>query len=140
MDYKLELVLLPVTDVDRAKDFYMQQAGFNLDVDHHASDAFRVVQLTPPGSACSITFGIGITEAAPGSVKGLHLVVNDIVAAREELVGRGLEAGEIFHFDSGAQKPGVDPEHRNYGSYVPFSDPDGNTWLLQEVGHVKASS
>jgi catechol 2,3-dioxygenase-like lactoylglutathione lyase family enzyme len=140
VDYKLELVLLPVTDVDRAKDFYMNRLGFNLDVDHHASDTFRVVQLTPPGSACSITFGIGITEAAPGSVQGLHLVVNDIVAAREELVGRGLDAGEIFHYASGARAPGVDPEHHNYASYVSFSDPDGNSWLLQEVGHVKPSA
>jgi catechol 2,3-dioxygenase-like lactoylglutathione lyase family enzyme len=138
MDYKLELVLLPVTDVDRAKDFYMNRLGFNLDVDHHASDTFRVVQLTPPGSACSICFGIGVTTAPPGCIQGLHLVVNDIVAAREELVGRGLEAGEIFHYGPGGREPGVDPERRNYASYVPFSDPDGNSWLVQEVGHDKA--
>jgi catechol 2,3-dioxygenase-like lactoylglutathione lyase family enzyme len=140
VDYKLELVLLPVTDVDRAKDFYMNRLGFNLDVDHHASDTFRVVQLTPPGSACSITFGIGITTTPPGSIQGLHLVVNDILAARAELVGRGLEAGEIFHYASGERAPGVDPERHNYGSYVSFSDPDGNSWLLQEVGHVKPSA
>src|SRR5262245_17684467 len=118
----------------------MNRAGFNLDVDHQASDTFRVVQLTPPGSACSICFGIGITTSSPGCIQGLHLVVNDIVAAREELVGRGLEIGEIFHFESGGRLPGVDPEHRNYASYAPFSDPDGNSWMVQEVGHIKASS
>ncbi|MGH3059237.1 MAG: glyoxalase superfamily protein, partial [Gaiellaceae bacterium] len=98
MDLKLELVLVPVADVDRAKDFYTDKAGFNLDVDHKAGDDFRVVQLTPPGSACSISFGKGITKAAPGSVEGLHLVVTDIVAARDELVGRGVDVAEIFHF------------------------------------------
>jgi catechol 2,3-dioxygenase-like lactoylglutathione lyase family enzyme len=140
MDFKLELVLLPVSDVDRAKKFYMEQAGFNLDVDHHASDTFRVVQLTPPGSACSITFGIGIVQTPPGSVQGLHLVVNDIVAARAELVGRGLDASEIFHFGESGQAPGLHPERRNYGSYVSFSDPDGNSWLVQEVGYQQPSS
>jgi catechol 2,3-dioxygenase-like lactoylglutathione lyase family enzyme len=137
VDYKLELVLIPVTDVDRAKAFYMEKAGFNLDVDHHASDKFRVVQLTPPGSACSITFGIGITDAAPGSVRGTHLVVSDIEAARSELKGRGLDVGEIRHFKSGAWLPGADPEHSNYNSFADFSDPDGNTWTLQEVWHAE---
>ena len=133
MDLKLELVLLPVTDVDRAKDFYTDKAGFNLDVDHSAGDDFRVVQLTPPGSACSISVGKGITKAAPGSVEGLHLVVTDIVAARDELVGRGVDVGEIFHFGESGQAPGPHPERADYGSFASFSDPDGNTWVLQEA-------
>src|SRR5262245_16315126 len=132
MNFRLELVLLPVTDIDRAKAFYEQQAGFNLDVDHDAGD-FRVVQLTPPGSSCSISFGKGITETAPGSVKGLHLCVDDIVAARDELVGGGVEVEEIFHFEQGARKPGVDPERGRYNSFAGFSDPDGNSWVLQEA-------
>src|SRR5689334_25412984 len=98
MDWKLELVILPVTDVDRAKAFYSEQLGFHVDVDHHPSDTFRVVQLTPPGSACSISVGIGLTQAAPGSVKGLHLVVNDIEAAHAALAERSVAASEIFHF------------------------------------------
>jgi catechol 2,3-dioxygenase-like lactoylglutathione lyase family enzyme len=133
VDWKLELVLLPVTDVDRAKTFYIENVGFNLDVDHQASEAFRVVQLTPPGSACSISFGIGITSATPGSVKGLHLVVYDIEAARAELAGRGVNVSEVRHFKDGSWSPGADPEHRNYNSFADFSDPDGNTWVLQEV-------
>jgi catechol 2,3-dioxygenase-like lactoylglutathione lyase family enzyme len=132
VDWKLELVLLPVSDVDRAKTFYIEKVGFNLDVDH-AADQFRVVQLTPPGSACSITIGIGITDATPGSVRGLHLVVEDILAARAELTQRGVDASEIFHFESGKRAPGPDPERRNYGSFVSFNDPDGNSWVVQEV-------
>ena len=135
MDWKLELVLLPVTDVDRAKTFYSEKLGFHVDVDHQASDTFRVVQLTPPGSACSISIGVGITQAVPGSVQGLHLVVTDIEAARAELVDRGVAAGEIFHFESGQQAPGPDPERRDYGSFLAFSDPDGNSWVVQEVKH-----
>jgi len=133
VDWKLELVLLPVTDVDRAKTFYSEKLGFHVDVDHHPSDEFRVVQLTPPGSACSISIGIGITQAAPGSVQGLHLVVTDIEAASAELAERGVAAGEIFHFDSGQQALGPDPERRDYGSFLAFSDPDGNSWVVQEV-------
>src|SRR2546430_15187588 len=132
VELKLELVLITVSDVDRAKAFYVENVGFNLVVDHRASEEFRVVQLTPPGSACSITFGVGITDAAPGSVRGTHLVVSDIEAARAELVGRGLEVGEIRHFKSGTWQPGPDPEHSDYNSFADFSDPDGNTWLLQE--------
>jgi len=137
MDFKLELVLIPVADVDRAKAFYTEKAGFKLDVDHQAGESFRVVQLTPPGSACSITFGIGITDAAPGSVRGTHLVVSDIEAARAELVERGLEVTEIRHFnvESSAWLPGPDPEHADYASFADFSDADGNTWILQEVHH-----
>src|SRR5215212_2064895 len=134
MEWKLELVLVPVSDVDRAKTFYTEKVGFNLDVDHRAGDEFRVVQLTPPGSACSISMGIGITDAVPGSVRGLHLVVSDIEAARAELAERGLDIGEIFHFESGKQVPGPDPERRDYGSFLSFSDPDGNSWVVQEVG------
>jgi catechol 2,3-dioxygenase-like lactoylglutathione lyase family enzyme len=132
MDLKLELVLIPVTDVDRAKDFYVEKAGFNLDVDHQAGDEFRVVQMTPPGSACSITVGNGITDAVPGSVRGTHLVVSDIEAARAELVGRGLDVSEVRHMTPSGWMPGPDPERRDYNSFADFSDPDGNTWVLQE--------
>jgi len=131
---KLELVLVPVSDVDRAKTFYTENVGFNLDVDHRAGDEFRVVQMTPPGSACSISIGIGITDAAPGSVRGTHLVVSDIEAARASLVGRGVDVSEIRHLESGKWVPGPDPEHRDYGSFADFRDPDGNTWVLQERG------
>ena len=131
MDLKLELVLVPVSDVDRAKAFYTEQAGFHLDVDHRAGD-FRVVQMTPPGSACSISVGTGLTDAPPGSTKGLHLVVTDIEAARAELVGRGVEVSEIRHLGSGGWAPGADPEHTDYNSFADFGDPDGNTWVLQE--------
>ncbi|HZD02593.1 MAG TPA: glyoxalase superfamily protein [Actinomycetes bacterium] len=134
MDLKLELVLIPVSDVDRAKAFYVERAGFNLDVDHRAGEAFRVVQMTPPGSACSIAVGTGITDAAPGSVRGTHLVVSDIEAVRAELLGRGVDVGEIRHLESGGWVPGPDPERRDYGSFAGFSDPDGNSWVLQERG------
>jgi catechol 2,3-dioxygenase-like lactoylglutathione lyase family enzyme len=132
VDYKLELVLVPVTDVDRAKTFYTEKVGFNLDVDTSPVEGFRVVQMTPPGSTCSITVGTGITDAPPGCIRGLHLVVTDIEAARAELVERGLDVGEVRHFDAGEWMPGPDPERRNYNSFADFSDPDGNTWVLQE--------
>ncbi|HEY7949037.1 MAG TPA: VOC family protein [Acidimicrobiales bacterium] len=134
MDWKLALVVVPVSDVDRAKAFYMEQAGFNLDVDHSAGDDFRVVQLSPPGSACGIALMRNI-EAA-GSVQGLHLVVSDIDAGRAELVGRGTDASDVFHFESGVQMPGPDPQRSDYGSFLSFSDPDGNSWLVQEVGRT----
>jgi catechol 2,3-dioxygenase-like lactoylglutathione lyase family enzyme len=140
MDFKLELVIIPVSDVDRAKAFYTEKAGFTLDVDHRAGDTFRVVQMTPPGSACSISVGVGITDAAPGSVRGMHLVVNDIEAARAELVGRGVEASEIFHFEAGQQRPGPDPQRSDYGSFLSFGDPDGNNWVVQEVGRGKPAA
>jgi catechol 2,3-dioxygenase-like lactoylglutathione lyase family enzyme len=133
MDFKLELVLVPVSDVDRAKEFYVERCGFNLDVDHQPSETFRVVQITPPGSACSLTIGIGITDAAPGSYRGTHLVVADIEAARAELVGRGVDVSETRHMGSNGWEPGPDPERRDYGSFADFSDPDGNTWVLQEA-------
>jgi predicted enzyme related to lactoylglutathione lyase len=132
MDLKLELVVVPVTDVDRAKAFY-EQAGFTCDVDHRTGDTFRVVQLTPPGSACSITIGTGLTEATPGSYQALHLVVTDIEAARAELVGKGVDVSEPFHFGESGQAPGFHPERADYGTFASFSDPDGNGWLLQEV-------
>ncbi len=132
MDFKLELVAIPVTDVDRAKDFYIR-AGFNADHDHRVSDELRFVQLTPPGSACSISIGTGITGKPPGSVEGIHLIVADIEAARDQLVRRGVEPSEIFHFGPGGRQPGLDPERRDYGSFLGFSDPDGNSWVVQEV-------
>jgi catechol 2,3-dioxygenase-like lactoylglutathione lyase family enzyme len=132
VDWKLELVLVPVSDVDRAKTFYTEKAGFNVDLDHRAGDDFRVVQLTPPGSACSISIGTGITEAAPGSVQGLHLVVSDIEAARAELVKRGVDVSEVKHFESGRWVPGPDPLRRSFSSYAFFTDPDGNGWVVQE--------
>ena len=132
MDFKLELVLIPVSDVDRAKEFYVETCGFTLDVDHQPNDEFRVVQITPPGSACSLTFGIGITDAAPGSTRGTHLVVTQIEAARAELVERGVEVSEIRHMTPDGWQPGADPEHSDYNSFADFSDPDGNTWVLQE--------
>jgi len=140
VDFKLELVLLPVSDVDRAKAFYAERAGFHVDVDHRPSDAFRVVQMTPPGSACSFTFGVGITEMKPGSVQGLHLVVADIEAARAELVGRGVEVSEIRHLEEGEWRPGPDPQHRDYDSFADFKDPDGNVWILQEVPRAGAGA
>jgi catechol 2,3-dioxygenase-like lactoylglutathione lyase family enzyme len=131
VDWKLELVVLPVSDVDRAKAFYTDRVGFALDVDFKAGTDFRVVQLTPPGSACSVT--LMRNEDAPGSVQGLHLVVRDIDAARAELVARGAPVSDVFHFAEGVQVPGADPKRRDYGSFCSFSDPDGNGWLLQEV-------
>ena len=133
MEWKLELVVVPVSDVDRAKHFYSEQVGFVVDLDTSAGDAFRVVQMTPPGSACSITIGLGITKATPGSIEGLHLVVTDIDAARAELAGRGVDIGEAFHFDAGGRVSGPHPERADYGSYLAFSDPDGNSWVVQEV-------
>jgi catechol 2,3-dioxygenase-like lactoylglutathione lyase family enzyme len=134
MDWKLENVLLPVADVDRAKEFYAR-LGFHLDVDHQPNDEFRVVQFTPPGSACSVTFGIGITDREPGSVQGLHLVVTDVEAAHADLVGRGIDVSEPYHYGAEGQAPGVDPAHADFSTYVSFSDPDGNSWLVQERGY-----
>ena len=135
MDLKLELVVVPVSDVDRAKAFYADQLGFNVDVDISPSDTVRVVQLTPPGSACSITIGTGLTPTKPGTYQGLHLVVTDIEAARAELAGRGMEVSEPFHFGAEGQAPGLHPDRADYGTYLSFSDPDGNGWLVQEVKH-----
>jgi catechol 2,3-dioxygenase-like lactoylglutathione lyase family enzyme len=136
MEFKLEVIVLPVSDVDRAKAFY-QSIGFRLDVDHRASDEFRVIQLTPPGSACSITFGIGVAQGEPGSYQGLHLVVTDIEAAHAWLSERGAPVSEPFHFGAEGQAPGLHPERIDYGTYLSFSDPDGNGWLVQEVHHAR---
>jgi catechol 2,3-dioxygenase-like lactoylglutathione lyase family enzyme len=140
VDWTLELVVVPVSDVDRAKAFYIDKAGFRLLVDTAAgpdgaspSSDFPVVQLAPPGSACAIAIGTGLGSMLPGSLHGLHLVVSDIEAARAELVGRGAEVGEPFHFGAAGQTPGLDPERRSYATFMPFQDPDGNTWLVQEV-------
>ena len=134
IDLKLEVVAIPVSDIDRAKQFY-SRLGWRLDADFVGGDNFRGVQFTPPGSPASIHFGKGVTSAAPGSAQGLFLVVSDIEAARAELVGRGVDVGEIFHVAGPGHPPipGPDPERRSYFSYVSFRDPDGNTWLLQEV-------
>jgi catechol 2,3-dioxygenase-like lactoylglutathione lyase family enzyme len=131
---KLEVVVIPVSDVERAKRFY-ESLGWRLDGDFVAGDEFRGIQFTPPGSACSIHFGKGLTSAAPGSASGLYLVVTDIEAARDELVDRGVEVSEVFH-RAGPGKPpmeGRDPGRHSYASFATFADPDGNTWLLQEI-------
>jgi predicted enzyme related to lactoylglutathione lyase len=131
VDLKLEAIVVPVSDVDTAKKFY-ERAGFNLDVDHRPNESFRVVQLTPPGSACSIIIGKGVSSVTPGSAQGLHLVVTDIEASRADLVGRGVDVSELFHFGPGGQEPGLDPQRADYGSFASFTDPDGNGWMLQE--------
>jgi catechol 2,3-dioxygenase-like lactoylglutathione lyase family enzyme len=137
MDYKLELVLIPVSDVDRAKKFYLDNAGFGLIVDTPIGDGMRVVQVTPPGSHCAIGFGTGVTAAAPGSAQGLHLVVSDIVAARAELTERGVAVSEVRHLESGRWVDGPHPQRSNYESFADFTDPDGNIWILQEVDRDK---
>jgi len=133
MDCKLEVVVVPVSDVDRAKDFYIGKLGFHEDVDFQPSDAFRVVQVTPAGSACSITFGTGLSQVAPGTYQGMHLVVTDIEAARSELVEAGVDVSEPYHFGAEGQANGLHPERASYGTYLSFADPDGNGWLVQEV-------
>jgi catechol 2,3-dioxygenase-like lactoylglutathione lyase family enzyme len=140
MEFKLEVAVIPVTDVDTAKDFY-QSLGWRLDADFATGDDFRVIQVTPPGSLASVIFGTGITAATPGSVESLYLVVDDIDAARDELVARGVAVSEIFHDAGGvfhhvgtvSRVPGPDPERRSYASFASFQDPDGNKWVLQEV-------
>jgi catechol 2,3-dioxygenase-like lactoylglutathione lyase family enzyme len=140
VDLKVEIIVLPVSDVDRAKEFY-KSIGFREDVDYVGEEGFRVVHVTPPGSAASIIIGDGLTDAAPGSAQGIHLVVDDIVAAREELVARGVEASEIFHDAGGVfhhagttdRVAGPHPERQSYGSFLSFEDPDGNGFVLQEV-------
>ncbi|HET7734890.1 MAG TPA: glyoxalase superfamily protein [Nocardioidaceae bacterium] len=136
MDWKIEVIVVPVTDVDRAKAFYVDQMGFTLDVDHHPNEHFRVVQTTPPGSGCSITFGINVGGGEPGSVKGIHLCVNDIVAALDHLESHGVKNGGIKHFDAtGQMQDGPHPERIDFGSYIFLDDPDGNSWAVQEVKH-----
>ena len=131
MDWRLEVVVIPVSDVDRAKRFYEEQLGFHVDTDTRMSDAFRVVQTTPPGSACSVTFGEGLSQMEPGSVKGLQLCVSDIEAARAQLVEHDVEVSPVVHFDDGVQAEGAGGD---YNSFVFFNDPDGNGWAVQQVG------
>ena len=131
VDLKLEAVALPVSDVDRAKQFY-ENLGWRLDADIALGEDFRIVQLTPPHSECSIHFGKGLTTAAPGSAQRLLLTVSDIDAARAELISRGANVGDVFHLDRGPV-PGPDPQGRTYQTYASFKDPDGNSWLLQEI-------
>jgi predicted enzyme related to lactoylglutathione lyase len=131
MDWKLELIIVPVSDVDVAKAFYAEQVGFHVDVDHSAGEDFRIVQLTPPGSAASIT--LMKNPDAAGSLRGLHLVVNDIDAAREALVAGGVEVTGPYHFGAGGAMDGPDPERRDYATFLSFNDPDGTGWLVQEV-------
>ncbi|SAL72817.1 Glyoxalase-like domain protein [Caballeronia terrestris] len=140
IDMKLEVVVIPVADVDRAKQFYAS-LGWRLDVDIEKDGQFRVVHFTPPGSQCSLLFGKGVTTEAPGSLQGLHLIVSDVVAAREGLVGRGVDVSEVFHDVGGlfhhageeGRLSGPHPERASYGSFASFSDPDGNGWVFQEV-------
>jgi catechol 2,3-dioxygenase-like lactoylglutathione lyase family enzyme len=135
MDWKIEVIPLPVSDVDRAKAFYTEKLGFALDVDHRAGDDFRVVQLTPPGSKCSIMVGVGVTDGTPGSVKGVHIVVADIAAAHAELEARGVEISPLRHMSPNGWVDGVDPKHTDFNSFADLADPDGNTFVLQEHGH-----
>jgi catechol 2,3-dioxygenase-like lactoylglutathione lyase family enzyme len=141
MDFKLEVIVLPVSDVDRASDFY-KSLGWRLDADV-ADDDFRLVQLTPPGSPCSVHFGTGLTSAAPGSAQSMHLVVANVEAARAELVGRGVKVSDVYHCGTGyacryephkdERVSGAAPEHATYASFANFADPDGNVWILQEI-------
>ena len=133
IQYRVEVVMVPVSDVDRAKQFYTDTLGFPLDGDFDLGGGIRFVQVTPPGSSCSIVFGDNLTDATPGAYRETYLVVSDIEAARSELVARGAEVGEIIHFTAEGPVPGVDPDRKDYGSVAHFSDPDGNTFMLQEV-------
>jgi catechol 2,3-dioxygenase-like lactoylglutathione lyase family enzyme len=144
LDMKFEIVVIPVSDVDRAKEFY-GSLGWRLDADYDNGKDFRVIQFTPPGSGCSVIFGRNVTGAAPGSAQGLYLIVSDVAAAREALLGRGVKVSEVFHSEgvyAGPDEPylfgrvrvsGPDPEHRSYRSFASFYDPDGNGWLFQEL-------
>jgi catechol 2,3-dioxygenase-like lactoylglutathione lyase family enzyme len=139
--FSIEVITLPVSDVERALRFYVDQVGFTLDVDYSPNDTFRVVQLTPPGSSCSIQIGNGLTDAPAGSVRNIYLVVTDLEAARSLLLKRGVEVGEIRHKTpigawDGGFAPGPDLAHGDYASFANFSDPDGNSWLLQERGYA----
>jgi catechol 2,3-dioxygenase-like lactoylglutathione lyase family enzyme len=157
VDMKFEIIVIPVSDVDRAKEFYAR-LGWRLDADYDNGKDFRIIQLTPPGSACSVIFGKNVTGAAPGSAQGLYLIVDDIEAARKNLLRRGVEVSEVFHGAadaySGPDEPylfgrirvnGPDPEHRSYRSFASFRDPDGNGWLFQEIttrlpGRIEATA
>jgi catechol 2,3-dioxygenase-like lactoylglutathione lyase family enzyme len=139
MNYKVEVITVPVGDVDRSLKFYTEQCGFHLDVDYRPNDAFRVVQLTPPGSACSVQIGLGLTDDEPGTCRNVLLAVSDLEAARRELIERGINVENVRHKSSvqdwqGDTTAGPDPERRDYASFATFADPDGNTWTLQEIG------
>ena len=146
VDLKLEVVVIPVSDAERAKQFYGETLGWRLDADYDNGSDFRVIQFTPPGSPCSVIFGRNVTGAAPGSAQGLYLIVSDVTGARQELLGRGVQISEVFHDANGKyagpdepylfgrlRVSGRDPEHRSYRSFASFHDPDGNGWLLQEI-------
>jgi len=140
MDYRLEVLTLPVSDVDGALAFYTRQVGFVLDVDYHPASTFRVVQLTPPGSACSIQIGVGLTDATPGSMRSCYLVVADIEATHRELTDRGVQVSAIRHKTpiddwQGSMEVGIDPQRRDYASMATVVDPDGNSWVIQEIDH-----
>ena len=143
LDYQLQVVTLSVSDVDKSAAFYTEQAGFTLDVDYHPVPGFRVVQLTPPGSACSIQIGRALTDASPGSARATYLAVTDIEAARAEFIARGVQISGIRHKSpvdgwQGGWASGADPQRRDYASAAGFADPDGNTWVIQEIGHAHA--
>jgi catechol 2,3-dioxygenase-like lactoylglutathione lyase family enzyme len=143
MDCRLQVVTLPVSDVDKAKAFYTRQVGFTLDVDYYPATGFRVVQFTPPGSACSVQLGTGLTDAVPGTVRNTYLTVTDLEAARTELTARGVTVSPIRHKSpiddwKGGFQPGTDPQRRDYASFADFTDPDGNTWVIQEIGYRPA--
>jgi catechol 2,3-dioxygenase-like lactoylglutathione lyase family enzyme len=129
VDWKLEVVVVPVSDVDQSKRFYSEQLGFNVDVDHQASETMRIVQLTPPGSACSVTIGTGLSAMVPGSLQGVQLVVLDIEAALAQLNEHGIESSGVQHFEDGEQRPGPGGD---WNSFIFFSDPDGNGWAIQQ--------
>jgi catechol 2,3-dioxygenase-like lactoylglutathione lyase family enzyme len=138
----IEVITLPVADVDRSKRFYLDQVGFSLDVDYAPTPAFRVVQLTPPGSGCSIQIGSGLTDAQPGTVRNTYLVVDDLDAIRDRLATAGVAVGPIRHKTppgawDGGFAPGLDPDRGDYASFADFADPDGNSWVLQERGHAR---
>jgi catechol 2,3-dioxygenase-like lactoylglutathione lyase family enzyme len=133
MNWKIEVVTIPVSDVDRARDFYAEKVGFAVDIDHRISDDLRLVQLTPPGSACSIHLGKGTVDMEPGSIDGVFLVVRDLIAARDYLVERGVEVGELQVFDDGSYRPAREGEGLDYVGCVFFSDPDGNRWCVQQI-------
>ena len=133
MNWKIEVVTIPVSDVDRARDFYAEKVGFAVDIDHRISDDLRLVQLTPPGSACSIHLGKGTLDMEPGSIDGVFLVVRDVRVARDQLVERGVEVGELQVFDDGSYRPAREGEGLDYVGCVFFSDPDGNRWCVQQI-------
>jgi catechol 2,3-dioxygenase-like lactoylglutathione lyase family enzyme len=133
VDWKLEVVTIPVSDMDRARAFYSEQIGFNVDIDQQVSEDLRFLQLTPPGSACSIHLQPGVQQLKPGSLEGLFLVVSDVKAARDELVARGVDVGEILVFDSGEYRPAREGESLDLVGVVFFNDPDGNRWMVQQI-------